>query len=64
MLKMKNNNNNQKCIITGIKIKKLKFWKLDLLVLSVELISETIQDRGNPKLSAQSIRRKNPHRIG
>ena len=38
----KNNSNNQKCITIGIKITKLKFWKLDFLVLSVELISKTI----------------------
>ena len=46
------------------KDQKAQIWKLDFLVLSVELISEIILDRGNPKLSAQSIRRKNPHRIG
>ena len=38
----KNNSNNQKCITIGIKIKKLKIWKLDFLVLSIELILETI----------------------
>jgi hypothetical protein len=33
----KNNSNNQKCITNGIKITKLKFWKLDFLVLSVNM---------------------------
>jgi hypothetical protein len=47
----------------------LKIWNLAFVALSVEFISETVRDRGNPstydhKHSLQLIHRKNCIKIG